>query len=327
MKVPGMLRILWLVALAVGVSACSDTKRPLRIDSGSTNGETKDGAPDATPEASRVSDSGTTPDATAAAPDGVESVRFTVSYGECAGFCQHTLTVRPNDATLGSATSGGVPTVDEAIDLDPAVREQILAAAAQALMSPWESSYGCPDCADQGAYHIGVSANGILRETVLDPEPLQHPTFFDPLLDAIKPVLAAHPGPKSICAVAPGDCTAGRVSLVLSLGTDGAIEPTWYNDLDHSVFLPGCTTVTFERTESGTVTWTGPAAVCAWEGVARVLGFADLLGDVALSTKGKPGTYRATGTYYEGCSAGKPISQAACTAQTLVTSNSIVIAQ
>jgi hypothetical protein len=338
-----MLKTALLATIALCVSVCGNSKRSGQTDSGTPDGEDNRAAPDSTLAATSATegglssdataagpteiDSGPSPDAIPAAPNGIESLRFTTSYGECAGFCQHTLLVRPDGgASLRSATNGGdVPAVDEAIELDPAVSAQILAAAAQALSNPWDARYGCPDCADQGAYHIEVSANGTLRETDLDPE--QHPTFFDPLLDAVKPVLAAHPGPNSICAVAPRDCTVGQVSLVLSLGADGTLEPTWYNDLDHSIFLPGCTTVTFERAESGTVTWSGPAAVCSWEGTARVLGFTDLWRDLALNTQGKPGTYRATGAYSEGCTWGKPLSQAACATTTSVTSNSVVVAE
>jgi hypothetical protein len=218
-----------------------------------------------------------------------------------------------------------VHTVDEAIELDPAVTAQILAAADQSLSYPWDARYNCADCKDQAVLHLEVSANGTIRETFFDP--VEHPTFFDPLLAAINVVLAAHPGAKSICAVAPRDCKPGQVSLVLSLGANGALEPTWYNDLDHSIFLPGCSPVTFERMENGTVTWSGQAAVCGWEGTARALGFTDLWKDLALNTQGKPGTYRATGTYSEGCTSGKPLSQAACTSSTSVTSNIVVVTE
>jgi hypothetical protein len=328
-----MLKTPLLAALAMCVSACGNPMHSVRTDSGTADTEGNLAGLDSTLAAPSTADSGVYPDIDSrgsvdfspTAPNGIESVRFTTSYGECGGFCQHSLLVRPDGATLHSATNGSneAPAVDEAIELDPAVTAQILAAAAQALSYPWDARYGCPDCMDQGAFHIEVRANGTLRETVIDPE--EHPTFFDPLLDAVKPVMAAHPGPHSICAVAPHDCKAGQVSLVLSLSVDGALEPTWYNDLDYSVYLPGCSTVTFERVENSTVTWSGPAAVCAWEGTARVLGFTDLWKDLALSTQGKSGTYQATGTYSEGCTWGKPLSQAACTSTTSVTSNIVVV--
>jgi hypothetical protein len=336
-----MLKTALLAALAMCVWACGSPLRAGRIDSGTPDGEGTLAAPDSTLAAPGAPDSGVYPDATAAgptgmdsggsldvtpvAPTGVQSVRFTTSYGECAGFCEHSLLVWPDGASLHSATNTGKDAPDETIALDPAVTAQILAAAAQSLSYPWDARYGCPDCMDQGAFHIEVRANGTLRETVLDP--MEHPTFFDPLLAAVKPVMVAHPGPKSICAVAPHDCKAGQVSLVLSLSADGALEPTWYNDLEYSVYLPGCSTVTFERLEDGTVTWSGPAAVCAWEGTSRVLGFTDLWKDLALSTQGKPGTYRATGTYSVGCTWGQPLSQAACTSETSVTSNTVVVTE
>jgi hypothetical protein len=338
-----MLKIALLSAIAMCVSACGKPMRSGRTDSGTSDAEGNLAAPDSTLAVPGAADSGDYLDATAAgptgidsrefldvtpaAPNGIQSVRFTTSYGECAGFCQHSLLVSPDGASLHSATNGGkaAPAVDEAIELDPAVTTQILAAAAQALSYPWDARYGCPDCADQGAFHIEVTANGTLRETVLDPD--QHPIFFDPLLDAVKPVLVSHPVPRSICAVAPQDCKVGQVSLVLRLIADGALEPTWYNDLDHSIFLPGCSTVTFERMENGAVTWSGPVAVCAWEGTARVLVFTDLWKDRALPTQGKPGSYRATGTYSEGCTSGKMLSEAACTSSTSVTSNIVVVTE
>jgi hypothetical protein len=339
-----MLKPALLAALAICVWACGNPVHSVRTDSGTPDGEGNLAAPDSTLAAPSAADSGNYPDDTAAAPtgidsrgfldvtpavpSGIESVRFTTSYGgECQGFCEHSLLVRPDGASLHSATYGGndAHKVDETIDLDPAVTAQILAAAAQAFSYPWDARYGCADCKDQGGFDIEVSANGTLQETFLDP--VEHPMFFDPLIAAIKPVLVAHPSPKSICAVAPQDCQPGQVSLVLSLGAGGALEPTWYNDLDHSIFLPGCSTVTFERMENGTVTWSGPVAVCDWEGTARALGFTDLWKDLALNAQGKPGTYRATGTYSEGCTAGKPLSQAACTSNTSLTSNLVVVTE
>jgi hypothetical protein len=299
------------MSLTVGVSACGDSNGPQRAEAGVGGEETGGGSPDAT----------------AAAANAVEWVRLTASYGECGGYCQQMLLVRPDSASLHFAANGtsDTPPIDKSLALDPTERAQILAAAAEALSSPWEARYGCPDCKDQETYHLEVSANGTVRETVLDP--VQHPALFDPLLAAIAPVLREHPVPTSICAVAPGNCTEGQVSLVLTLDTDGALKPTWYNDLDHTVFLPGCTTVTFERVDNGVVTWSGPAAMCGWEGYARMLGPLGVLGDFALSTKGKPGTYRATGSFSEGCTAGVPLSQAACTAKTAITSNSITVAE
>lgn len=209
--------------------------------------------------------------------------------------------------------------------LDPDVTSRILDAAAQALGNPWESRYGCPDCADQGAYHLEVTAQGTVRETDIDP--MKYPTFFDPLIEAFQAVIAAHPGPTSICVLNPANCKPDQVSLVLGLGADGTLTPTWYNDLDHSIYLPGCATVTFERLQNGEVTWSGQAAQCGWVGDAHALGFADLWSDVGISAKDKPGTYRATGMYYLGCTWGKPVSEAACTGKGSVTSNSIEVAQ
>jgi hypothetical protein len=111
------------------------------------------------------------------------------------------------------------------------------------------------------------------------------------------------------------------------ISEDGSLKPTWYNDLRFSIFLPGCETITFEQVENDVVVWTGHPAVCAWEGTARVLGFTDLLGDLALKPEGRPGTYRVTGTSYEGCTWGKPISQAACSNKVSLTSNSIVVTE
>lgn len=301
-----MLKQIVIATALLGASACRDSSDSPGVDAGPGGSPNADAAAVAT-------DAGSL-------PTGIASVSFTASYGECMGFCRQSLVISRDGALARFATNGIEPAIEEAISVDPSVRAQILAAGNQTLASAWDERYGCPDCADQGAYEIEIAANGVTRKTVLDP--LQHPAFFDPLLSTLEPVRSAHHAPSSICAAAAQACTPGQVSLVLTMGTDGALTPTWYNDTKQTIYLAGCTTVTFYREGDD---WTGVAVMCGWEGIARTVAPGNLFTDSTFSAKGKPGTYSATGNYSLGCTPGQPITKAACTSTTPVTSNKVPV--
>lgn len=116
------------------------------------------------------------------------------------------------------------------------------------------------------------------------------------------------------------DTAAGTVSIVLTM-ENGGLKPTWHNDTDQTIYLAGCTTVSFETVVNGNGTDAGVAAMCVWEGVARPVLAHSTFSDMAFTPKTLGADYRAVGSYSLGCKPGLGITQAACTATILVTSN------
>jgi len=241
------------------------------------------------------------------------------------GFCQTSLMVGASIAEIGFSTLGpaGEPIVRQDVTVDPATRVAIFAAASDALANPWAATYGCPDCADQGSYMLEVTAVAEDRTTTLDPE--QHPGFFDPLVGQLKTILAAHPVPTSVCASETAACVPGKVSLVLTQDQNGELKPTWYNDTPQDIFLAGCTTVSFELQQSGAWTPAGVAAMCVWEGVAKIVQGHTAFSDLPFGPSNKPGDYRAAGDYGLGCTPGVSLSTAACSETFAVTSNTVQV--
>lgn len=253
---------------------------------------------------------------------GGTQVRFTQSYGECMGLCQTTLVVGGSSAQITFSPNGPAaePTVRQAVILDAGTRAAIFTEASDALASRWAATYGCPDCADQGRWVVEITTPTETRTVVLDPQ--DHPKFFDPLVDQLKAILAANPKPTSICASGPAACAPGKVSVVLTREQDGRLKPTWYNDTAQDIFLAGCTTVSFELQASGAWTPAGVAAMCFWEGVAKLVPAHTALGDLPFAPS-KAGDYRAVGSYGVGCTPGQPLSAAACTGSFSVASNTV----
>jgi hypothetical protein len=116
------------------------------------------------------------------------------------------------------------------------------------------------------------------------------------------------------------DTAAGTVSIVLTM-ENGGLKPTWHNDTDQTIYLAGCTTVSFETVVNGDGTYAGVAAMCVWEGVAQPVLAHSTFSDMAFTPKTLGADYRAEGSYSLGCKPGLGITQAACTATISVTSN------
>jgi hypothetical protein len=246
-------------------------------------------------------------------------IRFTRAYGMCIGLCRTTLLITATVAEIQFSPFSEMaePSITKTVTLTETARMAIFSAALEALTHPWDPRYGCPDCADQGRYDVQITSSVGKRETVLDPS--DHPQFFDSLITQLDPIFASNPVPRTICTTTA--CENGEVSLVLTL-VGQSVKPTWYNDTTQTIYLPGCTTVTFDLVKNGKIEPLGPAAVCAWEGTARSVLPYTTYSDLPLTLK-SDGSYRAVGSYGLGCTADKPLSQAACSSSLSVISNTI----
>lgn len=102
-----------------------------------------------------------------------DSFIFGTSYGMCLGDCAHFFMLRdskvyPDDITI--YTGNNLKFSDTALDAS----KYVLAARAQSNFPDFfklmtDSTLGCPDCRDQGAYHIIITKNSITRTYHIDP--------------------------------------------------------------------------------------------------------------------------------------------------------------
>jgi len=118
-------------------------------------------------------------------------VQLTASYGECTGYCTTAVeldTTATGHITYSSWGTDPLPTVTKPVS-HPDRADALDAAVRKARAIPWADHYGCPDCADQGAYQVVIDA----RATVLDPS--EHPDAFDDLVAFFAQIRAENPAP------------------------------------------------------------------------------------------------------------------------------------
>ncbi|PIX97228.1 MAG: hypothetical protein COZ24_06460, partial [Hydrogenophilales bacterium CG_4_10_14_3_um_filter_63_21] len=84
------------------------------------------------------------------------------------------------------------------------------------------------------------------------------------------------------------------------------------NDTADSIFLGGCSVYSWEHEVNGSWVNQGPDKVCVWEGVAVEVKAGGTYSETLYQNT--DGTYRLAAGYGIGCTAGKPMSQAGCTA-------------
>jgi len=121
----------------------------------------------------------------------IDRVSTELSHGECGGYCRHI-------TEIGADLRGryrSLPLRDDPM-YPPRERSFAIAAHEWAHVSelasiagqrPWEPTYGCPDCADQGAWTLTVAATrGATRSTTLDTRPDQNPEPLQLVIDAVR---------------------------------------------------------------------------------------------------------------------------------------------
>lgn len=135
----------------------------------------------------------------------------------------------------------------------------------------------------------------------------------------------------------PMDCPLGKSGKCclpepakITLTTDKAgymvgeqIAAELKNGGSESLFVGGCSVLSWEKEENGAWVNLGPDKICVWEGIAgEVKAGATLTEQLS---RGQEGTYRLVAGYGLGCTAGKPLSQAACKSTGSVTSASFKV--
>jgi eight-cysteine-cluster-containing protein len=134
-------------------------------------------------------------------------------------------------------------------------------------------------------------------------------------------------GPPMDCPMGKsGQCCLPDVSLTTDETTyveGDTIAASLVNNTLDSIFLSGCSVLSWERLENGTWTNQGPDKVCFWEGFASELKAGATYSE-SLSTRGV-GTWRLSAGYGIGCDPGKPLSQANCKVSTTVTSAAFTV--
>jgi hypothetical protein len=119
-------------------------------------------------------------------------LQFEASYGFCAGYCTTELTLTPEGEGVVERRSreASSPTLRKEFALTEAERQGVEALLAAALSENWDERYGCPDCADQGAYRLTASRKDEQRQTILDPG--NHPDYFDALLHELQRIVTVN---------------------------------------------------------------------------------------------------------------------------------------
>jgi hypothetical protein len=119
----------------------------------------------------------------------------------------------------------------------------------------------------------------------------------------------------------PMDCPLGKSGKcclpAITLTTDRkaylvgeTIAAELKNGGNTSIFVGGCSVLSWEKEENGAWVSKGPDKICVWEGIAG-----EVKAGAALSeslARADDGTYRLVAGYGLGCTAGKPLSQAGC---------------
>lgn len=123
-------------------------------------------------------------------PGNVDRVSTELAYGECGGYCRRI-------TELAADLSGHYRELPHSVDpmYPPKERSFVVTErewasisdlASSATQQAWESTYGCPDCADQGAWRLTIHASaGETRATTLDGHPDKNPEPLQRLIDAV----------------------------------------------------------------------------------------------------------------------------------------------
>jgi len=120
----------------------------------------------------------------------VDSVSLRWSAGECVGYCQGTTDVGASlQGTYTEAPwseNAAYPPKLRLFTVAAADWQNIETLAGAAMSGAWQASYGCPDCADGGAWQLTVrTGDGHTRATTLDNLRANNPAPLEQLLEAV----------------------------------------------------------------------------------------------------------------------------------------------
>lgn len=110
---------------------------------------------------------------------------FGLSYGECTGDCSYLYLLHNGELFADDGVEHFIP---DAIpfqstaepDSDYQLSKNLLDDFPEQLVSNGQSSYGCPDCLDQGTIYLELRRNGSVYKFELDPDG----DSGDPAIDA-----------------------------------------------------------------------------------------------------------------------------------------------
>lgn len=124
-------------------------------------------------------------------PEGVDRVSMELMHGECGGYCRR-ITELGADLVgryrqLPNVDDPGFPPKERSFVITRDEWAGVSAPASAARQQSWESRYGCPDCADQGAWTLTIgSTAGETLTTTLDTRSDMNPAPLQQVIDAIR---------------------------------------------------------------------------------------------------------------------------------------------
>lgn len=118
------------------------------------------------------------------------SVGLEKRYGFCQGDCTQLLTVGSNGGAMADVVTTDGQRRSRTFRLTEAELAALRTAITTAMAEPWEARYGCPDCADQGAWALHLVRDGEERRSEIDPQ--AQPAHLAPLIEQLDALERKH---------------------------------------------------------------------------------------------------------------------------------------
>ncbi len=126
-------------------------------------------------------------------PNSIDYFIFGVGYCECVGMCGEFYKYTTDALVKGDGGAcvpeGHTYNGSALSDDDFAVAEALLISLPDDLYYAETTTFGCPDCHDQGAYYVEIKKEGVVKSWVLDPDADAIPAFLVPFRQRLKDAL------------------------------------------------------------------------------------------------------------------------------------------
>lgn len=127
--------------------------------------------------------------------DSLDYFIFGSGYCHCISDCGTFYQYTPSNLVKGdgqSCQSADYTFKGASLNADAIARaEALLKALPDALYASEETTFGCPDCADQGGYYIEIKKGGVVKSWKIDTNEGALPEFLKPLHQKIRETLEA----------------------------------------------------------------------------------------------------------------------------------------
>lgn len=126
-------------------------------------------------------------------PDSDGSLVFGVAYGFCVGDCAHFFLIK--EKALFKDNIARYPEEELQFDKDPLpedkyqVAKSLLTQFPEFLKERPNETIGCPDCADQGGYHLILNRNNAIQYWHIDTSVDSQPAEIRAYMDQVRTVL------------------------------------------------------------------------------------------------------------------------------------------